>query len=326
MRRHRRSYLKSFVYGITVAGGTTLGLVGAHHLLAPPGPDEVADVLSDAVERAGIERWARPAAPIETAALPEKKIERVPAPLAVPAPQPVAAGEAQRALARNIQRELKRVGCFTGEPDGDWSSATRAAMKAFNDSVKVSLPVNGPDYILLTLLQGHGSKACERGSPAITAKVPVPRPVARRDVATAPPVPVPARPPLPPKQATVAQQPAAVAPSQIPTVATGAPIIAPPPPQPASPIPGRMAVGAPPAPIVLAPVAPPLVPAAREAGPNPPVAEPLTPAEPRPRQAQQPDRRAAPQQQRRASSDTPRGARRYNPTAGIFHRMNRDSP
>jgi peptidoglycan hydrolase-like protein with peptidoglycan-binding domain len=65
-------------------------------------------------------------------------------------------------LVMSIQTELVRVGCLAGTADGHWSGQTRTAMRAFNTSVRVDLPTDRPDYILLTLLQGHNAKACSR--------------------------------------------------------------------------------------------------------------------------------------------------------------------
>lgn len=69
-------------------------------------------------------------------------------------------------LVRNLQRELKRVGCYTGDVDGDWGSGSKRAMGAFTDRVNAKLPIDEPDYILLTLLQGYMSQACGKGCPA----------------------------------------------------------------------------------------------------------------------------------------------------------------
>lgn len=72
----------------------------------------------------------------------------------------------QVALARELQRELKRVGCYDGDPDGDWKTASRRAMGAFLGRINASLPVDHPDLILLTLLQAHPEKACGATCPA----------------------------------------------------------------------------------------------------------------------------------------------------------------
>ena len=81
-----------------------------------------------------------------------------------------AAPGSTESLTRAIQSELKRVGCFTGEVDGDWGASTRVAMQAFNDRVNAKLPTSRPDYILLTLLQGHSAKACGAQCPPGQAK------------------------------------------------------------------------------------------------------------------------------------------------------------
>jgi hypothetical protein len=71
-----------------------------------------------------------------------------------------ASEDQRRALVRDIQTELKRVGCFDGEPDGLWSAASKRAMASFTQRVNASLPFEQPDFILLTLVQGHSGSAC----------------------------------------------------------------------------------------------------------------------------------------------------------------------
>lgn len=68
-------------------------------------------------------------------------------------------------LARELQRELQRVGCYTGEINGLWTTSSRMAMKAFTDRVNASLPIDAPDYILLSLVQRHQGKACGANCP-----------------------------------------------------------------------------------------------------------------------------------------------------------------
>src|SRR5207249_6454440 len=63
-------------------------------------------------------------------------------------------------LTRNLQRELQRVGCYSGDIDGMWTPATRSAMKAFTDRVNAALPSDQPDRILLSLVQGHQGNVC----------------------------------------------------------------------------------------------------------------------------------------------------------------------
>ncbi len=69
-------------------------------------------------------------------------------------------------LARDIQKELKRVGCYDGEVTGEWTPNTRRAMKAFVDRVNAALPVDEPDHILRTMVQGHPGFACGKSCPS----------------------------------------------------------------------------------------------------------------------------------------------------------------
>ena len=64
------------------------------------------------------------------------------------------------AITRELQKELKRVGCYTGHLNGEWTRSTREAMKAFSDRVNAKLPADKPDGILLALVQGHSEKVC----------------------------------------------------------------------------------------------------------------------------------------------------------------------
>ena len=73
---------------------------------------------------------------------------------------------ARQGLARDIQKELKRVGCYDGEVSGEWNSRTRQAMKTFIDRVNAALPADEPDHILRTMVQGHPGNACGQTCPA----------------------------------------------------------------------------------------------------------------------------------------------------------------
>jgi hypothetical protein len=63
-------------------------------------------------------------------------------------------------IARQLQGELKRVGCYAGELDGIWGAATQRAMKALTNRVNAELPTGKPDAILLALVQSHPKKVC----------------------------------------------------------------------------------------------------------------------------------------------------------------------
>jgi hypothetical protein len=69
-------------------------------------------------------------------------------------------------LARDLQRELKRAGCYWGEITGAWSPATKRAMTAFMDRANATLPVGAPDYILLSLVESHSEISCSAACPS----------------------------------------------------------------------------------------------------------------------------------------------------------------
>jgi len=69
-------------------------------------------------------------------------------------------------LTRELQKELKRVGCYDGEIHGAWTQSTRRAMKAFTDRVNASLPVDEPDSVLFALVKSQRDSVCGQPCPA----------------------------------------------------------------------------------------------------------------------------------------------------------------
>jgi hypothetical protein len=205
MKRHRRSRIGAFGYGLMLAATATASLVGVHHALAPPGPDHqqgVETAISTNVREiraSAVAWWSRLLASREQAVAAAQPAgvhlsreqpqaaplvaRQLPAPIppsSIPEPIRVAPATVEQELTRSIQHELKRVGCYGGSADGVWNDGTHAAMVAFNDSVSVQVAVNGPERLLLTLLQGHGTRACPASGTASvlagaqTAKEPQP--------------------------------------------------------------------------------------------------------------------------------------------------------
>jgi hypothetical protein len=89
--------------------------------------------------------------------VPARALDPVPAPAV--APRPIDPTD-RAVLARALQRELKRVGCYHGEITGVWTTSSRMAMKTFNERVNATLPVDNADPVLLSLVQGHRERAC----------------------------------------------------------------------------------------------------------------------------------------------------------------------
>lgn len=85
---------------------------------------------------------------------------RAPEPVPRPAPARVIEPGDRVTLARALQRELRRVGCYSGEITGVWTASSRMAMKAFTERVNATLPVDNPDHVLLSLVRGHQERVC----------------------------------------------------------------------------------------------------------------------------------------------------------------------
>lgn len=103
----------------------------------------------------------------QQASLPDQTADTLPSVVVVthrtPPPavtNPTSGQDVQRQLARQIQAELKRVGCYGGRLDGSWGERSRRAMETFVSRVNASLPTREPDVFLLSLVQGQSGNVC----------------------------------------------------------------------------------------------------------------------------------------------------------------------
>ena len=64
------------------------------------------------------------------------------------------------ALTRELQKELRRVGCYEGDISGTWSESTRRAMKMFIERMNARLPTEEPDAVLYALVKGRDEPIC----------------------------------------------------------------------------------------------------------------------------------------------------------------------
>ena len=108
-----------------------------------------------------------------------------------PAPIPAALpprDKPRAELVRDLQRELKRVGCYYGEVDGEWGVGSKRSMRAFVEQVNSRLQSDDPDLIQLTLVRGYTGAACKSAPGLITASrtPPAPAPVQYAAPATSP--------------------------------------------------------------------------------------------------------------------------------------------
>lgn len=65
-----------------------------------------------------------------------------------------------RDLVLALQKELDRVGCSPGRPDGKWGSRSSRAMRNFNRYAKLSLSTSKPDSDALAVLKSKTSRVC----------------------------------------------------------------------------------------------------------------------------------------------------------------------
>jgi hypothetical protein len=95
------------------------------------------------------------------------QIAEAPPRLPVGEPEAVAGPPLDRlALARQIQRQLKRIGCYSGQVTGAWTPSVRQAMAALMDRTNATLPVDQPDPVLLAMVEGQSAGACSKACPA----------------------------------------------------------------------------------------------------------------------------------------------------------------
>jgi hypothetical protein len=122
----------------------------------PASPALVPTLVSDGWQI----RWRAEAVPA-TEARPTPVVVRLPARRSLPLVSKAAAMPSEHAsLARALQQELRRVGCYEGQLDGSWTTLTRRAMQTFNDRVNATLPIGEPNEILLTLVQNQQGRVC----------------------------------------------------------------------------------------------------------------------------------------------------------------------
>lgn len=72
-------------------------------------------------------------------------------------------------LVQQIQSELRRLGCYGGDIDGQWTVATQRAMHTLGERASVLRPVDTPDYIMLALARSQANDVCAQPQARATA-------------------------------------------------------------------------------------------------------------------------------------------------------------
>jgi hypothetical protein len=81
----------------------------------------------------------------------------------VPSPPPAAKREEeQAALARQLNRELKRVGCDSGVSDSSWKEGSQTALQRFAEITKLALHTDEPSKAALDAVTSHKFIVCPR--------------------------------------------------------------------------------------------------------------------------------------------------------------------
>lgn len=99
----------------------------------------------------------------DTTALAPAEAETLPASEAVDP-------ESEARLARQLQRELRRVGCLKSRADGVWGPSSQRAMQRFAERIQAKLPTDRPDGVLLMLVEKYDDRAC--GAPCAADEQP----------------------------------------------------------------------------------------------------------------------------------------------------------
>ena len=181
MSWYRRTLAGPFGVGLLLAALGTALPVAVHHVWAPPAPEATATDFSTHLRHVRqslasvFDHWLgdlrQPSAASEagegalmsgfTAAGAGLAVITAPIPVDVDR-TPHSGAETSARLTRSIQAELQRVGCYGGRIHGTWDHPTRSAMLAFKGSIGSGLRITGPDYVLLTMLQGQSGVTCGR--------------------------------------------------------------------------------------------------------------------------------------------------------------------
>ena len=90
---------------------------------------------------------------------PDAKVAALPAPqTSAPTPPPTPPSKAE--LAKSVQAELRRVGCFSGPADGDWDSASRRSLELFNKNAGTTLDAKAASTEALDAIRPKSARVC----------------------------------------------------------------------------------------------------------------------------------------------------------------------
>ena len=74
-------------------------------------------------------------------------------------------------VASLMQKELSRIGCYTGTVDGDWGKGSRTALRRYFAAKQESVPGTDPTEVLLARLTDEDGRVCEPPAPKVAKPV-----------------------------------------------------------------------------------------------------------------------------------------------------------
>lgn len=77
-----------------------------------------------------------------------------------PEPSAVKPEPSPQEITRSVQSELKRVGCFGGAIDGEWTAASRRALERFNNRAGAKLNARLASLDVLDAIKARSSRVC----------------------------------------------------------------------------------------------------------------------------------------------------------------------
>nr|WP_316398753.1 hypothetical protein [Bradyrhizobium sp. 33ap4] len=79
---------------------------------------------------------------------------------ALPSPQAPVQSTAPTELAKSLQTELRRVGCFTGSADGEWDTASRRSLERFNQNAGTRFDAKAASADALDAIKLKTARVC----------------------------------------------------------------------------------------------------------------------------------------------------------------------
>jgi hypothetical protein len=95
------------------------------------------------------------------AAIADAKLQALLQPRPAAPPEEARSLENPRQVAEDMQRELKRIGCYSGQVDGVWGPAAKRGVERFNQATKLKLQADPPNGQAVTKVKSFSGVICQ---------------------------------------------------------------------------------------------------------------------------------------------------------------------